>query len=68
MDKQLIYARDPETGAPWVLDEQPRPIAAERRRKTPQIVQREPLPDDTEAPSPQPPSEAKHEDTGETKA
>lgn len=65
MDKQLIYARDPDTGAPWVLDEQPRPIATERRRKTPQVVQREPLPDDSTTPEPQPNSEAQHEDTGE---
>lgn len=47
MDEKLIYCRDPQTGAPWVLDEQPRPIAETKRKRQPINIQRESL--DTEA-------------------
>lgn len=42
MDERTIYCRDPHTGAPWVLDTQPKPIAEAKRRRQPVNIQREP--------------------------
>ncbi|RMH34268.1 MAG: hypothetical protein D6687_04190 [Acidobacteria bacterium] len=47
MDKQTIYCRDPETGAPWALDTQPKPIAEAKRKRQPVNIQRESLDTDT---------------------